>query len=74
MNYIYYKKEINNKVVQLAIFEKTPQQLSFYHGVSDIEEGFTINEMVEITIDEYKNLMPLFNLGQRYESPEPIER
>ena len=68
------KKELNNKPVQLAIFLKTPQEFSFYQGVSDIEEGFNIGDMIEITIDEYKNLMPLFNLGRRWESIEPIER
>lgn len=69
---MYFKKKINGKVVQLAIYNKTPESFGFVSGVSSIEEGYSIDSMIEIQIEEYKELMSVLNIGHRYESPEPL--
>lgn len=70
----YHKKIVNGKVVQLAIYEKTPEQFNFVSGFSSVSEMYELGNMEEIQIEEYKELINVLNIGHRYESPIPVER
>lgn len=74
MSYLYYKKVEKNKVVQLAIYEKSPEQFRFISGFSVENSAYELDKLVEISCLEYAELVNVLNIGHRYETTEPKER
>ena len=70
----YYKKLNGKNVVQLAVYEKTPEQFNFVSGFSSSESNYAIDSMEKINEEEYRNLINILNIGHRPENAEPVQR
>lgn len=74
MNYKYYKVENNKKIVQLSVYLQTPEEFKFINGFSSVDTHYNLSEMEEITEEQYRNVVNILNIGQKYDNPEPCER